>query len=222
MGTTTVSNLEDLLRRLPDVTACRVRTDASGAVVAAYVTATGARPATEVAADVVTVLVAEGGLDVDPARVHVTVMPPPPEAANLAVLEELEHEGRARWAALRTSTRDEESCVEVELVYAGATAIGSARARGAAGAADLTAAAVLDALEKICAGRCTLRVASVLRDGDVTRVSVQEADGREVRVHVGAARSDDPARAAGSAALAALNRRLGRILAGPPRQFRIA
>ena len=217
-----MSNLEDLLRRLPDVTACRVRGDESGAVVAVYVTATGARPATEVAADVVTVLVAEGGLDVDPARVHVTVLPPPESEAGLAVLEELEHEGRARWAALRTSTRDEESRVEVELIYAGATAIGSASARGAVAGAELTAAAVLDALEKICAGRVTLRVAGVQRDGDVTRVSVHEADGREVRLHVGAARSDDPARAAGSAALAALNRRLGRILAGPPRHFRIA
>lgn len=217
-----MSNLEDLVRRLPDVTACRVRTDESGSIVAVYVSAMGARAATEIAADVVTVLVAEASLDVDPSRVHVTVLPPAADEAGFAVLEELEHEGRARWIALRTSADDEHSRVEIELSFGGTTAIGSASARGAANAADLAAAAVVDALERICAGRVTLRLASLVRNGDVTNVWVHEADGREARVHVGAARSDDPVRAAGYAALAALNRRLGRILAGPPKQFRIA
>jgi hypothetical protein len=217
-----LSNLEDLIRHLPDVTACRVRTDESGAIAAVYVTARGARTATAIAADVITVLVAEGRVEIDPARLHVTVLPPSAEEAGLVVLEELEHEGRVRLVAVHTSISDERSTVDVELALAGTNAVGHAEGRGAGGTPELTAAAVLDALEKLCGGRVTLRLVTLERAGDTTNVRVQEADGRDARQHVGAASAEDPARGAGYAALAALNRRLGRILAGGPKHFRIA
>ena len=215
-----MSNLEDLIRRLPDVSACRIHSDESGAVVAAYVTATGGRTVTEIASDVVTLLVAEAGLDVDLSRIHVTMLPP--EDSRFAMLEELEWEGRVRWLAVRTSVAEEETRVEVDLELAGMNATGQAAARGAGGAPELTALAVLDALERLCGGRVTLRLMSLQRLGDVTQASVQEADGRNARLHVGAARAEDPQRCAGYAALATLNRRIGRILAGSPKHYRIA
>jgi hypothetical protein len=221
-GTTLVSNAEDLVRRLLDVTACRIRTDEHGALVAVYVTARGNRPATEIVADVVTLLAAEARAEIDPSRVHVTVLPPLPEEAGMMVLEELEHEGRVRLHAIHTSVSDERTRVDVELVLGAASAVGHAEALGAGGVPELTAAAVLDGLDRLCAGRVTLRLLALHRSSDVTSVVVLEADGREARTRVGAARGEDPARAAGYAALSALNRRLGRILASAPKHFRIA
>mgnify|MGYP001366384181 CR=1 FL=1 len=82
---------EELVRRVPDVLACRLRTDESGAVVAVFVTAASARSASEIAVDVVTVLAAEARLDVGISRVHVTVLGGS-EETGLGALEELDRE----------------------------------------------------------------------------------------------------------------------------------
>ncbi len=218
--------VEELVRRVPDVLACRLRTDETGAVVAMFVTASSARSATEVAVDVITVLAAEARLDVDLSRVHVTQLGAT-EEAGLGGLEELEHEVRPRLISVHTDTSAEWTRVEVELGLGMETAVGRAQCRGAGAAPELLAAAVLDSLEKLCGERVTLRLLSVERvthgTHEIVSVVVQEADGRDARVHVGAARSDgDVARAAAYAALAAMNRRIGRILAGPSKHYRIA
>jgi hypothetical protein len=221
-----IHEAEELVRRVPDVLACRIRTDETGAIVALFVTAASARSATEIAVDVITVLAAEARLDVDISRLHVTLLGGS-EAPGLGVLEELEHEVRPRLIAVHTDTSAEWTRVEVELGLGVETAMGQAQCRGAGTAPELLAAAVLDGLEKLCGERVTLRLLSVERlthgTHEIVSVIVQEADGRDARVHVGAARSDgDVARAAAYAALASMNRRIGRILAGPSKHYRIA
>jgi hypothetical protein len=209
---------------LADVSGCRIHTDAAGRPTAVHVTVVAGSVPERVARDVVTVLAAEAGLDVDPGGVHVVALPD--ETAALA-LEPLEQEGRARLVAIGSSTSEERSIAEVEVALGGQSAVGRAEARGAGPAPELAAEAALDALEKLCASRVALRIVGLrrttVRDADVVCVLVQETDGRDERLHVGAARSyGDLARAAAYAALDAMNRRLGRILVGPARQFDIS
>jgi len=218
---------EELLRRIPGVAGARIVWDASGAVDAVHATVRGGRPVEEVAADIVTVLAADAGLDVDPDCVRLaTVDDEIP--AEIAVLEEIEHEVRIRLAALRTSTADERSSVEVELVLSETeSAVGYAETRGPLLLPETFAAAALDAIEKLCGGRVALQVLHLQRaatpGADVLSLTVQETDGRTTRVHAGAAcAGGDWGRAAVYAALSALNRRVGRILAGPSRHYRIA
>lgn len=229
---------EEPVRRIPDVAACRIRTDQAGDVLAVHVTTHGARDAAAVLADVLTVLAAEAQLDVQPEEVHVVPLAAPEAQAAAAApepelevladeeLEPLEVDTRARLVAVRTSSDDERSSVEAELALGDRSAVGHAESRGPGAAPDLLAQACLDALEKLVAARVVWRLAGMRRiavgAASVVCVAVRESDGREERTLVGAARCDgDTARAAAYAALAAVNRRLGRILAAPPRQFRI-
>jgi hypothetical protein len=226
---------EESVRRIPDVAACRIRTDPSGDVLGVDVTIHGAREAGDVLADVLAVLSAAAGLDVQPEDVHVVTLGVPPGEAGsiepepeLEVLadEHLERLQRARLVAVRTSSDDERSNVEVDLALGPQSARGHAACRGPVAAPDLLAQACLDALEKLVAARVVWRLAGLRRVtvGDVTVVcvAVSETEGRVERRLVGAARHDgDTARAAAYAALGAVNRRLGRILSAPARQLRI-
>lgn len=219
-----IQRAEELVRRLPDVSGCRIHTDPSGRPTTVHVTALAGSAPERVARDVVTVLAAEAGIDVDAAAVHVVELP---EEAPPIDLEPLEVEGRVRLVALGSSVSDERSIAEVELALGDRTALGRAEARGAGLAPELMAEASLDALEKLCASRVTLRLLGLRRaqvdDTEVVIVAVQECAGRDERRLVGAARfQGDFGRAAAYAALDALNRRLGRILVGPVRQFDIS
>jgi hypothetical protein len=234
-GNTMRHQVEEVLRRNLDIAGCRVQTDADGEVVAVHVTTRGERAPEDVVADVVTVLAVEARLDIQPEQVHVAILgqgpadplPGGPEP-ELAVLEELEHEVRIRLTAVRTTTTEERSSVEVDLAMSESeSAVGYAEGRGSMLTLELVAGATLDAVEKLCGGRVSLRLAALHRTPagahDVIGVIVHEADGRDVRVHAGAAPSDgDLVRTAVYAALAAMNRRVGRILAGTPRSYRIA
>jgi hypothetical protein len=219
-----IHEAEKRVLRLEGVASCHLRTDESGGVVDVWVTTRGARSASDVRADVVAVLATEFGIDVLEEQVHVE---PAPEDVHPAVLEELEIEGRPRLVAVRAEISEESTQVEVELALGSETALGRASARGAARAPELLAEACLEALERLCAGRVAFRLVAVRREGvgpaEVVTAVVQEIDGREVRLHVGAARlEDDIGRAAAYATLQSLNRRFGRILALPPRQYRVA
>ena len=223
-----VHEIEELLRRVSDVEGCRVQADAAGAIVSVHVTTRGARPAADVRADVANVVTASTGHRLDPTHIHLTVIGAPPVDAEIAILEELEHEVRVRLTGIRTHATDESAGVEIELAMSPTeSAVGYAAAHGGALAPDLYAAAALDALERLLGGRSALRVLALHRTSagthDVISVTVQEFDGRDTRVHAGASRVDsDAGRAAAYAALAAMNRRIGRILAGPGRHYRIA
>jgi len=222
------SQAESLVRRLPGVAACRIELDAGGRVQAVHVTVTGSPPP-GLAADVATLLETETDLRVDPSRVH--VLPgggddAPDSTADAGPLEFLEVDARPVLIAMRTSTTLEATRAEVELALGNDIALGIAETRGAAPAVDLLAHACLDALEKLCGARVSLRLLAMQRTTtgplEVVTVVVQEDAGRDVRLHTGAARNDgDLARAAAYAALDSMNRRFGRILALPPRTLRI-
>lgn len=220
--------IEDLLRRVPDVEGCRVQADAAGVIAHVHVTTRGARAPGDVRADIANVIAAGAGQSVDPARIQITVIGAPPVDAEIAILEELEHEVRIRLTGIRTHSSDETARVEVDLTMSPTeSAVGYATAHGGVLTPDLFAAAALDAVERLVGGRVSLRVLALHRTStgayDVLSVTVQEFDGRDMRVHAGAARIDaDAGRAAAYAALAALNRRIGRILTGPGRHYRIA
>jgi hypothetical protein len=148
-----------------------------------------------------------------------------PESHDI-VLEELEQEGRIRLVSYNMRVSDEATIAEVELQHAGRTALGQAEARGAGMAPELLARACLDAVERLLHGRVALRLAGFkqthVSGEDIVCVLVQEAESRSERLLVGAARQGgDAARAGAYAALDALNRRIGRILASPPRDFEI-
>jgi hypothetical protein len=142
------------------------------------------------------------------------------------ILEELEQEGRVRLLAYNVRVSDEATIAEVELQLGDRTALGQAEARGAGMAPELLARACLDALERLLHGRVALRLAGFkptqVAGEDIVCVLVQEAESRSERLLVGAARlGGDAARAGAYAALDALNRRIGRILASPPRDIEI-
>jgi len=232
-----IHQVEELVRRVADVAACRVEAEPDGTVVAVWVTTFGERSPADVRADIVTWLATELGLDVLEDQVRITVEPPPvlpPESvlgeddgpAPEPELEALEAAARPRLVAVRTTVDDERTTVEVEMGLGADSAYGHAAARGPAPAPELVAEACLDALEKLCGGRVSLRLLASRRttvgDREIVTALVQEARGREARTHVGAARlEDDLPRALAYAALAALNRRVGRILALPPPLYRI-
>ena len=256
-----ISRAEALLRRLPQVTGCRIRADESGLPVAVLVTAAPGSNPQAILADVITVLGAQAGLDVLDDQVHVVVLPeegePPlpeveplaepelapeslpelevvPEAvpeyevvpeATLAV-EPLEREGRLRLVAYGVQVSETRSTAQVELAFAAVTVRGEAQGHGAGETPELLAQACLDAVERICHGRVTLRLAGfrrfVVGGVELVGVVVQENWGREERLQTGAARSrDDLGRAGAYAVLDSMNRRLGRILAGPPLDYQI-
>lgn len=221
-------DIEDLLRRVLDVEGCHVQANAAGVIETVHVTTRGARPAGDVRADIANVIAAARRQALDPHRIQITVIGTPPVHAEIAILEELEHEVRIRLTGIRTHATDESAHVEVDLVMSPTeSAVGYASAHGGVLAPDLFAAAALDAVERLVGGRVALRAIGLHRTStgthDVISVTVQEFDGREVRVHAGASRIEsDAGRAAAYAALAAMNRRIGRILTGPGRHYRIA
>jgi hypothetical protein len=220
----TIQQAESLVRRLPDVAACRIDVDAGGRVVAVHVMTMG-EPDPGLAADVATLLTTETPLQVDVSQVRVSgPESSPPESG--AALEVLEHDGRVMLVAIRTHSTHESTRVEVDLELAGEITIGYAEARGGGAAPEILAQACLDALEKLCTGRVALRFVAMQQTTagplDLVTVVVQEAIGRDTRWLVGTARNDgDLSRAAAYAALDSFNRRLGRILALPPKTYRI-
>jgi len=221
-----IHEAEDLVRRLPDVAGCRIDADPDGDVFQVQVTTHGARPIEDVRADVVTVLATQAGIDVLEEQVQVEAVVPVPAAERELELEPLEVAARPRLVAVRSEATEERTVVEAELALGAETASGRAEARGSGSAPDLLAQACLDALEKLCGARVVFRLLgsrrSAVGDHDTVTVVVQESQGRESRTHVGAAAIDDDlARALAYAALAALNRRYGHILALPPRTYRI-
>lgn len=213
---------EELVRELPDVQSCCIEFDSEGAVLRVEIRARPGAVVARLVEDVRAVLAEEVHLEVAPERIDVRSS----AEAGLA-LETLEIESRVRLLSYSTAVSDERTLVEAELGLGTSTAIGRAEARGAASAPELLAAACLDAVEKLCGGRVTLRLAGWSRTQvagvEILCVTVQEARGRSERLLVGAARNDgDPARAAAHAALDGVNRRLGRILADPPPHFEIS
>lgn len=213
---------EALVRELPDVQSCRIDLDAAGRVARVRV---GARPGAvpeRLAEDVRAILADEAQLDVGVERIEVRSE----DVADLP-LEMLEVDGRTRLLSHTTSVSDERTLVEAEIGFGGTTALGRAEARGAGAAPELLAEACLDAVEKLCGGRVTLLLAGWSRvqvaGVDVVCVTVQESHGRSQQLRVGAARAEgDLARAAAHAALDAVNRRFGRILAESPPRFDIS
>ena len=241
-----IPEAELLIRRLPGVSGCRIRSDPAGRPTVVHVTVLAGSNPVELAAAVVTVLAAEAGLDVDPSQVQVVSLPAsgsetsslapavgasataaPGASAETPVLEELEQDFRPRLVALNLMVTEERSVAEVELAQGPVSALGRAESRGAGSAPELLAEACLDALEKICGARVSLRLVAshVTRLGpaDVCSVLVQETEGRTERLHVGACEvRGDASRAAAYAALDSMNRRLGRILVGPPVHYDIS
>ena len=213
-----------LVRSLPDVADCRIETDAAGSVVAVLVVPRLDPAPPSLAQDVAAFLATETELRIAPEQVRVEA----PSAADvdLLPLEELEVEGRVRLSGVHVAFSDERSWAEVELELGGTTSRGHAEAHGAGSAPELVARACLEALAKLCGARIELRLGGLCRHSvgseEIVSVVVVECAGRDERLHVGAAPCDgDAARAAAYAALASMNRRIGRILAGSPRLYRI-
>ncbi|UCE01457.1 MAG: hypothetical protein JSW67_09175 [Candidatus Latescibacterota bacterium] len=214
---------EELVRLLPRVVACRIRADDQGHPVAIMVTAVPGSNAQEVRADVITVLGAQARLDVLEEQIHVAVLEEPAEEL---VVEEIEAEARLRLLSHSTRVGEERSQAEVELAHGSRVARGRAKSRGPGEAPELLASACLDAAENLCHGRVVFRLVgfrlTTVGAEDVVCVLVQETRGRDERHLVGTARvSTDVSRAAAYAALDAVNRRLGRILADPPTDYEI-
>jgi hypothetical protein len=213
-----------LVRTLPDVADCRIEADASGAILAVHVVPRTTPAPPHLAQDVALFLATETELRVAAERVRVES--PAAEQVSENPLEELEYEGRVRLTSTQVTFSDERSWAEVELELGPNSARGHAEMHGAGAAPELVARACLEALVKLCGARVALRLVGVRRatvgSEEVVSVVVQECAGREERLHVGAARSDgDAGRAAAYAVLLSMNRRVGRILAAPPRLYRI-
>jgi len=167
---------------------------------------------------------AGAGVDLEEERVHVNVERTP-QSSDL-IVEELEHEVRARLLAWNLQVTEEQSLAEVELQHGADVALGRATARGAGGAPELLARACLDALEKLVLGRVALRLVGFGRvtvgEHDLVHVVLQETQGRTERILVGAALvGEETGRAGAYAVLDAMNRRLGAILASPTRDYDI-
>lgn len=235
-----IEQAEELLRLLPQVTGCRIRTDERGEPVAVLVTAAPGSQAHAVLADVLTVLGAQAGIDVLEDQIHVVVLEEdvparapratpersPDDEIPSMLVESLEYEGRVRLLSYATHVAEERTRAQVEIALGERPFWGEAESRGAGEVPELLAAACLDALERVCHGRVTLRLAAWKRaslgGSEIVAVRVQESWGRESRWLVGAAPvADDVARATALAVLDSMNRRLGRILAIPPLDFDI-
>jgi len=235
-----IEHAEELVRLLPQVTGCRIRTDERGEPVAVLVTARPGSQAGAVLADVLTVLGAQAGLDVLDDQVHVAVLEERAEVAEPGLaapdtaddagapllVETLEQEGRVRLLSYSTHVAEERTRTQVELALGDRPFWGEAESRGAGEVPELLAEACLDALERLCHGRVSLRLAgwkrTVLGATEVVGVLVQESWGRESRWLTGSAIvGDDLSRATTHAVLDSMNRRLGRILATPPLDFEI-
>lgn len=225
---------EELLRRLPQVTGCRIRVDADGEPVAVLVTAAPGSNPKAVLADVITVLGARAGLDVLEDQVRVVVLDDPdaplaevaPEPVSELLAEVLESDARLRLVSFETHVSETRTTARVEVAWSATTVWGEAQSHGAGEVPELLALACVDAIARLCHGRVALRLAGFRRvmvgTAELACVVVQETSGREERSQVGAARiGDDVARAAAYAALDSMNRRLGRILAAPGVDFHI-
>jgi hypothetical protein len=211
--------VEERLRRLPGVVDARIQTDAAGNPVAVHVRAADGSDADRLR-DHVVALFAEAGVAISPVLVHLAFEP----VFESGCLEELEVEGRVRLVAFQTRVDDTGTHAEVELAFGTDHTRGAASLHGGAPAPEILALACLDALERLCHARVTLRLAGVQRTtlptGEVYCVAVQEIAGRTVRVHSGIAPAgEDPARAIAYAVLGACNRPFGRILTGPTRHI---
>jgi len=168
---------------------------------------------------------AQVGIDMEEEQVHVTIEPNP-QISDL-VLEELEHDVRARLLSWNLRATEEQTLAEVELQHGDNVALGRAMSRGMGQAPELLAQACLDALESLIRGRVSLRLVGFGRvtvgDHDVVNVILQETAGRSERFLAGTAlTSDETGRAGAYAVLDAMNRRLGEILAGPSRDYDIS
>lgn len=238
-----IDQVEELVRRLPRVTGCRIHVDDEGHPVAVMVTAAADSNPQEVRADVITVLGARARLDVLEEQIHVAVLAEAAaerdqpedvvepveelsEPVNELVVEEIEAEGRLRLLSFATRVGEERTLAEAELAHGTRVALGRAESRGAGEAPELLASACLDAVEKLSHGRAVLRVVAYQRttvgSQDVVCVLVQEANGRDERHLVGAARvTGDVGRALAYAALDGVNRRIGSIFAAPPSDYEI-
>ncbi len=217
---------EELVCLLPQVSGCRIRFDASGAPLAVMITAVPGSNARAVAADVITLLAAQARLDVLEDQIHVVTLDATAAGSPELVVEEIEDEARLQLVAYQTHVAQERTIAEIELACSDRIVLGHAESRGSGGSPELLGHACLDAIEKLCHGRVTLRMLSfqTVQAGErrVALAVVQETMGRNELVHVGAAAiSADVGRAAAYAALDALNRRLGRILAQPPTDYEV-
>ncbi len=225
-----VAQAEEILRLLPQVTGCRIRTDERGAPVAVLITAAAGSDPQAILADVITVLGARAGMDVLDDQVRVVVLDEPQEFETIleepGVLEALEHEGRVRLHSFDLRVDAERTRAQVELALGAHVYQGRAECRGDGEVPELLAQATLDGLEKLCHERVALRLVgfrrAVVGTDEVVCVTVRESRGREQRLFAGSARiGDDLGRAAAYAVLDSMNRRLGAILAGPPLDYEI-
>jgi hypothetical protein len=217
---------EELVCLLPRVSGCRIRFDEAGAPLAVMVTAIPGSNPRAVAADVITVLAAQARMDVLEEQIHVVTLDPGSADAPELVAEEVEDESRLQLVAYQTHVAQERTIAEIELACGDQIVLGHAESRGAGASPELLGQACLDAIEKLCHGRVTLRMLSFQRvqagDRELALVVVQESMGRTELVHVGAAAvSAEVGRAAAYAALDAMNRRLGRILTDPPSDYEV-
>ena len=179
-----------------------------------------------VAADVITVLAAQARMDVLEEQIHVVTLQSGGAASPELVVEEIEDEVRLQLVAYQTHVAQERTIAEIELACGDQIVLGHAESRGSGASPELLGHACLDAVEKLCHGRVTLRMLSFQRvqtgDREVVLAVVQESMGRTELVHVGAAVvGADMGRAAAYAALDAINRRLGRILTLPPTDYEV-
>ena len=217
---------EELVCLLPQVSGCRIRYDPSGAPLVVMVTAVPGTNPRALAADVITVLAAQARLDVLEDQIRVVTLDAQAARAPDAVLEEIEDEVRLQLVAYQTHVAQERTVAEIELACGDQILLGHAESRGAGTCPELLGDACLDAVEKLCHGRVTLRMRSFQRvhagDREVVVVVVEETMGRTQLVHVGASvTAGDLGRAAAYAALDAVNRRLGRILTHPPSDYEV-
>ena len=213
---------QQALLQVPGVVDCILSAD-EGAEPEVYLIAEPGRDRQQVLLAAMTVL-AQAGIDMEEEQVHVTIEPNP-QISDL-VLEELEHEVRARLLSWNLRATEEQTLAEVELQHGDAVALGRAVSRGAGQAPELLAQACLDALELLIRGRVSLRLVGFARvtvgDHDIVNVVLQETAGRAERFLAGTAlAADETGRAGAYAVLDAMNRRLGDILSGPSRDYDI-
>jgi hypothetical protein len=213
---------QQALLRIPGVVDAII-SDEDGQPAAVHVVALAGSESTQILLSVMTAL-AQAGIDLEEERVHVTVERQPQTTD--AVLEELEHEGRARLLSWNLQVTEERSLAEVELQHGRDVALGRATMPGAGQAPELLARACLDAIERLVLGRVSLRLVGFSRTlvggNDVVSVVLQETQGRSERLLVGSALGgEETGRAGAYAVLDAVNRRLGVILASPPRDYDI-
>lgn len=217
-----LQDAQNALLQVPGVVDCILSADQESAP-EVYLVAEAGSNRQQILLAAMTVL-SQAGIDMQEEQLHVTIEPNP-QVSDL-VLEELEHEVRARLLSWNLRATEEQTLAEVELQHGDAVALGRAVSRGAGQAPELLAQACLDALESLIRGRVSLRLVGFARvtigDHDIVNVILQETNGRSERFLAGAAlAADETGRAGAYAVLDAMNRRLGDILSGPGRDYEI-